>query len=199
MFKKIIKYALLIILLCAIGITLYGWYSSTLIEERFSARRWSIPSTVYSDTTLLYPGQRLNPELFRKKLLNLEYRPVSELPEKKGEIHFSAASIDIFLHDLQTPWQKRSGFLVRLLFDENQIRRIKNLDNGSDLPILELEPERYPGILSTQYWQRKTVAFTSTTVSIRAGFCEPFSPTFAMRKLSRVAQRSPSSLLKITS
>ncbi len=83
MFKKIITYTLLILLLCAIGIILYGWYFSSLIDQRFSARRWSIPSTVYSDTTLLYPGQRLNRELFHNKLLNLEYRPVSKLPEKK--------------------------------------------------------------------------------------------------------------------
>ena len=40
MLKKIIICVSLVIILCAIGITLYGWYFSTRIEERFSARRW---------------------------------------------------------------------------------------------------------------------------------------------------------------
>ena len=158
MLKKIIKYSVLAILLAIISIIGYGWYFSTLIEERFSARHWSIPSTVYSDTTLLYPGQRLNRELFRQKLLNLEYRPVSKSPKKKGEIYISDASIDIFLHDLQTPWQKQKGFLVRLMFDKNRIQRIKNLENRSDLPILELEPEEITLFFGPERERRQLVS-----------------------------------------
>ena len=98
--------------------------------------------------------------MFHNKLLNLEYRPVSKLPEKKGEINFSPAAIDIFLHDLHTPWQKRSGFLVRLIIDENQIRRIKNLDSGADLPILELNPEEITLFFGPERERRQLVSIT---------------------------------------
>jgi penicillin-binding protein 1B len=141
MLKKIIISVSLVIILCAIGITLYGWYFSIRIEERFSERRWSIPSKVFSDTTLLYPGQRINRELFHEKLLNLDYRSVSHLPGKKGEMQIAPASIDIYLHDLKTPWQTRQGFPIRMTFDRDRIQAIKRADNGKEIPILELEPE----------------------------------------------------------
>jgi penicillin-binding protein 1B len=48
--------------------------------------------------------------------------------------------------------------LVRLLFDENQIRRIKNLDNGSDLPILELEPEEITLFFGPERERRQLVS-----------------------------------------
>ena len=141
MLKKIIISLSLVIIFSSIGIVLYGWYLSTRIEERFSARRWSIPSKVYSDTTLLYPGQRINRELFHEKLLNLNYRPLSHLPDKKGEMQIAPASIDIFLHDLKTPWQNHQGLPVGIVFDRDRIQTIKRADNGKDIPILELEPE----------------------------------------------------------
>ena len=65
MLKKITIIFLALILLLALGLLSYGWYLSTHIEQRFSVRRWSVPSKVYSDTTLLYPGQRINPDLLK--------------------------------------------------------------------------------------------------------------------------------------
>jgi penicillin-binding protein 1B len=140
------------------GIALYGWYFSTLIEERFSARRWSIPSKVFSDTTLLYPGQQINRELFRKKLLNLEYRTVTDMPTQKGEMRISLASIEIFLHDLQTPWQNREGFPVHLVFNESRIQHIKHIGSNADIPILELEPEEITLFFGTERERRQLVS-----------------------------------------
>jgi len=103
MLKKIIKYALLVFILSVFGLAVYGWYLSNQVEKRFSARRWSIPSTVYSDTTLLYPGQRFDPSLFNEKLVNLGYHRVNHLPSRKGEIQIRPDALDIFLNDLKTP------------------------------------------------------------------------------------------------
>jgi len=141
MLKKILKYALLVFVLTVFGLTVYGWYLSNQVEKRFSARRWSIPSTVYSDTTLLYPGQRFNPSIFTRKLLNLGYRRINHLPSKKGEIQITPAEINIFLNDLKTPWRARGGFAVRVISNDNRIETITRIDNGDKVPILELEPE----------------------------------------------------------
>jgi penicillin-binding protein 1B len=56
MLRKLSISLLVVILLFCAGLVLYGWHLSTDIEQRFSARRWSVPSKVFSDTTLLYPG-----------------------------------------------------------------------------------------------------------------------------------------------
>ena len=53
----------------------------------------------------------------------------------------SQSFIDIFLHDLRTPWKIRAGFPVQLVFDQDRIQRIQRTDSGTDIPIIELEPE----------------------------------------------------------
>ena len=101
MFKQLIKYTLIFFIFACVALAIYGWYISNQVEKRFSARRWQIPSTVYSDTTLLYPGQRFNPEIFTKKLINLGYRRVDHLPSKKGELQITPVEINISLNDLK--------------------------------------------------------------------------------------------------
>ena len=103
MLKKILKFTLFVFILGGVFLAIYGWYLSVQVEKRFSARRWSIPSTVYSDTTILYPGQHLNPSLFNEKLVDLGYRRVHHLPTHKGEIRIRTDVLDIFLNDLKTP------------------------------------------------------------------------------------------------
>ena len=115
MLKRLIKYTFAIFILVGAALALYGWYLANQVEKRFSARRWHIPSTVYSDTTLLYPGQRFNPGIFTKKLINLGYRRVNHRPSMKGEIQITPVRINIFLNDLKTPWRTRAGFPVRVI------------------------------------------------------------------------------------
>ena len=141
MLKKSIIIFLLIVLIAGAGLILYGWHLSAHIDQRFSARRWSIPSKVFSDTTLLYPGQRINPDLLRKKLVALGYQKVPHQPAKKGEMRISADVFTIYLHDLKTPWNNRQGFAVRIATAANIIKSIVQTKDNMDVPILELEPE----------------------------------------------------------
>jgi membrane peptidoglycan carboxypeptidase len=137
---------------------IYGWHLSARVEKRFSARRWSIPSTVYSDTTLLYPGQHLNPSLFNEKLVNLGYRRVHRLPARKGEINIRPDALDIFLNDLKTPWTQREGFLVQIDFSEDRIGTIIRMDSGATMPILELEPEEIMQFFGPERERRQLIS-----------------------------------------
>ena len=141
MLKKFTITSLALILLLGLGLFSYGWYLAGHIEQRFSARRWSVPSKVYSDTTLLYPGQRINPNLLKDKLGALGYHNVSRQPEKKGEVQTSADAIAIFLNDLKIPGNNRKGFAVRIAMSAGVIESIVRTADGTVVPILELEPE----------------------------------------------------------
>jgi penicillin-binding protein 1B len=158
MLKRFIKYALLIFIISAVALVIYGGYLSAQVEKRFSARRWSIPSTVYSDTTLLYPGQRLNPSLFNQKLVNLGYRRVHHLPSQKGEIRIAPDALDIFLNDLKTAWTQRQGFLVQIGFSEDRIGTISRMDSGETIPILELEPEEIMQFFGQERERRQLIS-----------------------------------------
>lgn len=120
---------------------LYCLYLSSQIDKRFSGRRWSIPSRIFSDVTILYPGQKINRMLFYEKLHRLGYREVFREPHSKGEFRTLGASAELFLHDFEMPSIRRQGICVQIRFVENLIESIININNGEPIPILELEPE----------------------------------------------------------
>jgi len=84
MFKKLLKLTVLIFILICAGLILYGWYLSVKVEKRFAGRRWSIPSTVFSDITILYPGQRINRSLLIKSSTALDTGKFLIIPGKRG-------------------------------------------------------------------------------------------------------------------
>ena len=157
MLKKFTIALIMFVLLLSVSLFLYGWYLTDHIEQRFSARRWSVPSKVFSDTTLLYPGQRINPVLLKGKLDALGYRPVSHQPAQKGELQVSPDAITIFLNDLKTPWSNRKGLPVRIAMTEGIIESILRSADGEAVPILELEPEEISLFFGSERERRQLI------------------------------------------
>jgi len=156
--KRRLAWAALFLVFTTAGLLLYCWHLSSQIEQRFSARRWSIPSRVFSDTTLLYPGQRTNRGLLLDALRRLGYREVVHKPRQKGEMRTSSLRADIFLHDLQVLSRKREGFPVQIRFLQDEIASITQLDNGESLAILELEPEEMTLFFGPERERRQLVS-----------------------------------------
>ena len=144
--------------LMAGGMLLYCWYLSFQIDQRFSGRRWRIPSKVFSNTTLLYPGQQINRTLFNEKLRRLGYRQFARNPLNKGELYTSASVVKLFLHDLAMPSRHREGVPVRIRFTGNRIESITHLNTGEPMPILELEPEEVMLFFGPDREQRRLVS-----------------------------------------
>jgi len=140
------------------GMLLYCWYLSFQIDQRFSGRRWRIPSKVFSNTTLLYPGQQINRTLFNEKLRRLGYRQFARNPLNKGELYTSASVVKLFLHDLAMPSRHREGVPVRIRFTGNRIESITHLNTGEPMPILELEPEEVMLFFGPDREQRRLVS-----------------------------------------
>jgi len=148
------------IALAAIGLLLilYCFLLAYQIDKRFSGRRWSIPSRVFSDTTILYPGLTINRETFFAKLRNLGYRDTFSVPGRRGEMKTLRSEVELFLHDLKTPTQERKGFPIRISFWHDRIDSITRLDTGESLPILELEPEEIMLFFGPEREQRELVS-----------------------------------------
>lgn len=119
----------------------YCWHLSSGIEKRFSGRKWKLPSSVYSDVTLLFPDKKISADDLEEKLLRLDYKPVDEQPEKKGEFHPGNGKIEIYFRDLQLPGNARPGFPAVVEIRNKTIRKIKHLDTEEELTFVELDPE----------------------------------------------------------
>ena len=82
--KRILKFALigvgaLILFAVPPALWLFFSYYHQLEDEvvaRFSGKRWNIPSRIYSDSILIYPGQDLKDLGFFERLARLNYHPV---------------------------------------------------------------------------------------------------------------------------
>lgn len=166
MLKKFTITLLVLTLLFSAGLVLYGWYLSAQIEQRFSARRWSIPSKVYSDTTLLYPGQRMKSDLLKNRLDALGYRKVARSPANKGELQISPDAVTVFLNDLNTPWKNREGFPVRIAIAEDIIESIIRTDNAEAVAILELEPEEISLFFGSERERRQLISIQQVPVDL---------------------------------
>lgn len=156
--KRLIGVAGIALVMIGLSLLLYCWHLSSQIEKRFSGRRWSIPSRVFSDTTILYPGQNINRGLFHDKLNRLGYWEVPDEPKRKGEMRTSASLVELFLHNLEVPSRSRDGFPVQVRFQENRIESIVNLNTGEPLPILEMEPEEVALFFGSERERRQLIS-----------------------------------------
>lgn len=149
--------ALMLVLLLA-GMTIYCFSLSKEIENRFSGRRWSVPSKVYSDTLLLYPGQQFDQTAILNKLARLGYRNSQGKPARTGEYITSGNTLTVYLHNLETPFSKRPGLPVRMVFRNQQIESILDVTSGEALPLLELEPEEVMLFFGSDRERRRLVS-----------------------------------------
>jgi len=140
-FKRLILLFLIILLALVTVLFFYFRNLSNHVETRFSGKKWQIPSRVYSDTTIIYPGQRLNLPSFFEKLHRLRYRQIDGLPKLKGEMKVSSNLLDIYLYDASFQSVNRKGFPLRIRFQEDVIESMTRFDTQEPLSIFEFEPE----------------------------------------------------------
>ena len=110
-----------LVLACLLG--LYTIYVSVQVQERFAGRRWSIPSRVYADSTLLYPGQPADAAFLENKLKRLDYKAVQQRPDSPGEYRLRRGSVlEIALRPLKVPGRQCEGLVVRINLTGGRIK-----------------------------------------------------------------------------
>lgn len=152
--------ASVVVLVVAGGLLLYLWNLSHEIEQRFSGRRWSIPSRVLSDTMNLYPGQNFSRDRFEAKLGRLGYRKMDRSPERQGETWSAGSVAEVFLRNLQTPHQSREGFPLQIRFQKERIESMTRMDTKEPVPLLELEPEELMLFFGPEREERRLVSLS---------------------------------------
>ncbi|MBI3597729.1 MAG: PBP1A family penicillin-binding protein [Nitrospirae bacterium] len=128
---------------------LYG-----IVTHRFEGQRWRLPSKVYSDSFILYPGLDLKGIALLERLRRLDYHPTPDLPDHSGEYHLEPDSLTLYLHDFDYPDHAFKGFLVRLTLDNDRLVAIQEFPSGERLALAELEPELIAAFFD-QAWEER--------------------------------------------
>ena len=166
--KRLLKFALLGvcgILLFAVPPILYYFFSyyysvQREVMQRFSGRHWNIPSRIYSDSTLIYPGLDLDAIGFFQRLARLNYHPVQSagLPGR-GDFHYDRphGRLVIFLHRFSYPYNEFPGEMVELKLTGSTITSMRDVGSGAPIYSMQLEPELLSGIFQGSWEQRRLV------------------------------------------
>jgi penicillin-binding protein 1B len=136
--------------------SLHARHLSLIVQKQFEGKRWSLPSKIYSDSFLIYPGQNVRGIRLTDRLERLGYHPVTGRITQPGEYHVSAGRMDIFLHEFTYPDREVRGYPVRLLLQDGQIRKIMNPSDEEE-PLVELEPELISALYADTWEERRLV------------------------------------------
>src|SRR5450432_4040703 len=119
--KRVILIVLLVVsvaALFAVAPLVYSFisYYNGLQQEvitRFSGKRWTIPSRIYSDSVTIYPGQRMDDIGFFERIARLNYHRVdsSDQVNSRGLYFYDQkhGRLLIFLHSFPYPFKDFTG------------------------------------------------------------------------------------------
>ncbi len=145
-----------------VGIVGWRFYKNleSEVTTRFSHHQWDMPSKLYVAPTPLYPGVDIA-EMGLLDLLNrLDYRSTSQSVQSSGEYFYAPShkALQLFLHDSPAPsdFQRRSR-RINIDLAEERIEKLTDLDDGSELWSVEVDPEVITSLYDQSWEERRDV------------------------------------------
>jgi penicillin-binding protein 1B len=131
------------------------------VVTRFAGKHWTIPSLVYSDSTSIYPGQKINDVGLYQRLARLNYHRVEPGQVRtRGEYSYdeNRGRLELFLHSFHYPYSNFPGQLIAVRISPVQtVVAIEDEAAHQPLYSIELEPEMLGAIFQGDWQQRRIV------------------------------------------
>ncbi len=125
------------------------------VYKKFSGKKWSLPSHVYSRPLELYQGLSLSRKLLEWELEGLGYKKVNAA-KAPGQFSVSEQSVEFFSRGFEF-WDKREApKLMTAIFSEEKISGLKD-SHGGVITITRLEPMIIGGIYPSRKEDRQLV------------------------------------------
>ncbi|MEE8312256.1 MAG: PBP1A family penicillin-binding protein [Candidatus Binatia bacterium] len=170
--RRLLTFALLAVPPLLAGVVLWGWFLYAAIDrtltEKFAGQRWDFPSKVWSDAYSLYPGLEAGEGLIRR-LDRRGYRGVRDEPDDHGEYRVLELppAVEIHLEPFLYPTHRERGRRIRLELDSSgRMRRIRSLDDGSDVYDAALEPVLLTGLHGSLREDRREMSLGEVPVPL---------------------------------
>ncbi len=146
------------------------------LAETWTARKWNVPSRVFSAPLRLYPGMALAEAGLEEALPALGYRERSgsdgAFDSASGGAFDGVAAAEAFppgtyartpgrllvhLHDFDYPEGPRPGYVLEIRSRNARIASLRDLSRGRELPTARLEPEEVAAIFDARMERRTPV------------------------------------------
>jgi penicillin-binding protein 1B len=137
----------------AIGAYVVQGELAQVVDEKFSGRRWDVPSRIYSAEFLLYPGLDVERAGLARRLARRGYRESDA--DGGGELRRTPDAIEISLRPGARGRVRTQK--VRIELAGTAIRRITDVESGDELAAVALEPEELTGIYEGDWKERRVV------------------------------------------
>jgi penicillin-binding protein 1B len=149
----------LVIMVLFVGVLAYVGHTWVVITRQFdSARRWDLPSRIYSDSTPILPGLSYPRALLEPKLNHLGYFEVERTPREPGEYRYVDGNLEIHLQNFRYPDMDYRGIPVRIAMTGGVVRSVTRLGDGMDLRGVRIEPELVTSIFDDVMEDRLPIA-----------------------------------------
>ncbi|MGE0827141.1 MAG: PBP1A family penicillin-binding protein [Candidatus Binatia bacterium] len=148
----------LLLLSAVIGWQFYRELEQQVVD-RFSSHNWDLPSKIYAEPLLLYPGMQVKEEDLLQRFRRLDYRPARRAIQLRGEYNYDQqrGQLQITLRDSPLPRFQEKTQRVAMWLQDSRIVRIVDLDDGLSLPFIELDPEVITGVYDDEREERRIV------------------------------------------
>ncbi|HSP17039.1 MAG TPA: PBP1A family penicillin-binding protein [Thermoanaerobaculia bacterium] len=142
-------------------------YTYVVITKKFdSARRWDLPSRVYSDATPIVPGLSYPRSLLEPKLNHVGYHEVAQHVSNPGEYRYVGSTLEIYLQNFDYPDMEFGAMPVAVDFDGSEVRSVRRLDDNVSLRGVRLEPELITSIFNNEMEDRLPVSLKAVPKSV---------------------------------
>lgn len=128
------------------AVLLAGWmiHLDTVVREKFSGQRWTIPAKVYARPLEVFAGARLSRDDFLTELDALGYRR-GKTVQGPGDVVIGAQNIELHSRGFQFYEAAEPARRLRVAFAGNHVASVSEPGKG-DVPVARLEPLLIGGI-----------------------------------------------------
>jgi len=120
-------------------------YLDIVIRVQFEGKRWALPAQVFGRPLELYAGATMSPQAFREELEQLGYRYAYRVSEP-GTFSQSGGDFRLYRRAFHFWDGDAPAQLMDVQFSDGMVQAVKDVNDGSELDIVRLEPPRVGGI-----------------------------------------------------
>jgi penicillin-binding protein 1B len=151
-----------LVMLAFVGFIGFVGYTYVVVTKRFStARRFDLPSRIYSDATPVVPGMSYPRALLEPKLNHVGYHEVAARVANPGEYRYVDGNLEIYLQNFEYPDVEFRAVPILIDMDGAKVHAIKRLDDNVTLRGIRIEPELITSIYNNEMEDRVPVALSS--------------------------------------